>query len=73
MEVGTIRERILSALLIYKYAEENVKTDIPTTEAELDVLLYGQPISIKIITGKGFGGVKLVWTVDAKKAIEFAK
>jgi len=73
MEVGTIRERILSALLIYRFGEENVKTDIPTTEAELDVLLYGKPISIKTITGKGVGGVKLIWTVDAKKAKEFSE
>jgi len=25
----------------------------------------------KTITGKGFGGVKLIWTVDARKAKEF--
>ena len=73
MEVGTIRERILSALLIYRFGEENVKTDIPTTEAELDVLLFGKPISIKTITGKGVAGVKLIWTVDAAKAKEFSE
>lgn len=72
MEVGMIRERILAALLIYKFGEENVETDIPTTETELDVLLYGKPISIKSITGKGVGGVKLIWTVDAQKAREFS-
>jgi hypothetical protein len=33
--------------------------------------LFGQPISVKTITGKGFGGVKLIWTVDAQKAKEF--
>jgi len=27
--------------------------------------------TIKTITGKEFGGVKLIWTVDAKKAKEF--
>ncbi|MDX2048073.1 MAG: ThaI family type II restriction endonuclease [Chitinophagaceae bacterium] len=73
MEVGTIRERIIAALLIFKFGEQNVKTDIPITEAETDILLYNKPISIKTITGKNFGGIKLIWTVDAQKAIEFSK
>ncbi|MEO0144777.1 MAG: ThaI family type II restriction endonuclease [candidate division WOR-3 bacterium] len=71
MEVGSVRERIIVALLIYKFGEANVETDIPITEPEVDVKLFGKPISIKTITGKSFGGVKLIWTVDAKKAREF--
>jgi hypothetical protein len=71
MEVGSLRERIIVALLIYKFGEENVETEIPITEPEVDVKLFGQPISVKTITGKGFSGVKLVWTVDAQKAREF--
>jgi len=51
MEVGSLRERIIVALLIYKFGEENVKTDIPITEPEVDVKLFNQPISIKTITG----------------------
>ncbi len=73
MEVGTIRERIITALLIHKFGDENVKSDIPTTETEVDVLLYGKPISIKTITGKNFAGIKLIWTVDAQKAIIFSQ
>jgi len=71
MEVGSLRERIIVALLIYKFGEENVKTDIPITEHEIDAMLYNKPVSIKTITSKGFGGVKLIWTVDALKAKEF--
>ena len=71
MEVGLVRERIIVALLIYKFGEENVETEIPITEPEIDVKLFGKPVSIKTITGKGFGGVKLIWTVDAQKAKEF--
>jgi len=71
MEVGSARERIIVALLIYKFGEANVKTEIPITEPEVDVKLFGEPISIKTITGKSFGGVKLIWTVDAQKAKEF--
>ena len=71
MEVGSLRERIIIALLIYKFGEANVETEIPITEPEVDVKLFGEPVSIKTITGKGFSGVKLIWTVDAQKAKEF--
>jgi len=71
MEVGSLREKIIIALLIYKFGEINVETDIPITEPEVDVKLFGQPVSIKTITGRGFSGVKLIWTVDAQKAKEF--
>lgn len=72
MEVGSVRERVLIALLMFKFGESNVKTDIPITEPETDVILFGNPISIKTISGS-LGGVKLIWTVDAKKALEFSK
>lgn len=70
MEVGTVREKIIVALLIYKFGEENVETEIPITEPEVDVRLFGEPVSIKTITGS-FSGVKVIWTVDAAKAKEF--
>jgi len=71
MEVGSLRERILIALLIYKFGEANIETEIPITEAEVDVKVFGEPVSIKTITAKRLGGVKLIWTVDAEKAREF--
>ena len=70
MQVGSIRENIIVALLIYKFGEENVETEIPITEPEMDVRLFGEPVSIKTKTGS-FGGVKVIWTVDAAKAKEF--
>jgi hypothetical protein len=73
MEVGSVREKIITALLIYKFGEKNVETEIPITEAEIDVKLLGNPISIKTITGKNPSGIKLRWTVDAQKSIEFSK
>lgn len=72
MEIGSARERIIIALLMYKYGEENVRTDIPITRQEIDVMLFEKPISIKTISGT-LGGIKLIWTVDAKKAVEFSK
>ena len=71
MEVGSLREKVIVALLIYKFGEANVEADIPITQPEVDVRLFGQPVSIKTFTGKWFGGVKLIWTVDARKAREF--
>lgn len=73
MEVGSVREKIIVALLIYKFGEENVKTEIPITEADVDVEVHGNPISIKTITGEKPNGVKLIWTVDAAKSKEFSE
>lgn len=72
MEVGSVREKILIALLLYKFGEQNVKTDLPIHEPEADVIVFGRPLSIKTMTGASFRSVKLVWTVDAEQAIEFA-
>ncbi len=71
MEVGSVRERVIVALLIYKFGAANVETEIPITEPEVDAKLFGKPISVKTITGKSFSGVKLIWTVDTQKAKEF--
>jgi len=73
MQVGSLREKIIIALLIYKFGENNIKTDIPITKMEVDVELFGQPISIKTISNRAFSGVKLIWTVDAQNAREFSE
>jgi hypothetical protein len=73
MEVGSVREKILIALLIYKFGENNVETEIPITEPEIDVKVFGNPISIKTITSKKFSNVKLVWTVDAEQSLLFSQ
>jgi hypothetical protein len=73
MEVGSARERILIALLIHKFGKANVETDIPITEAEVDVRVFGKPISIKTVTGKKLGGVKIIWTVDPEQALRFSQ
>jgi len=71
MEVGSVREKILIALLMYKFGEENVFTE-KITEPEIDVVLFNKPISIKTGTGKYVSGTKLIWTVDAENAREFS-
>jgi len=78
MEVGTLREQIIIALLIYKFGYENVKPNPITTE-DFDIELYGKPVSIKTIKknlpkriGKFSGsGIKLIWTVDWEKVENF--
>lgn len=60
MEVGSLRERIIISLLIYKFGEENVDTELPITESEVDVKLFNEPISIKTVTGKKLTGIKLI-------------
>ncbi len=73
MQVGSIRENIIIALLIYKFGPTNIDTNIPITKKEVDVKLYGQPISIKTITGKFLTGIKMIWTVDPTSALEFKR
>lgn len=73
MEVGSVRERIMIALLKSVFGNKAVDTNTPITEAEIDVLLFDQPISIKTVTNKILNGVKLIWTVDPQKALAFAK
>lgn len=71
MEVGSVREKIIIALLIYKFGIDNIDTNIPITEKEVDVRVFGDPISIKTITGRSLSGIKMIWTVDALSAKEF--
>ncbi len=73
MEVGVLREQIIIALLMYKFGRENVDTDIPADEREIDVILKGHrnPISIKTKSGSGYSGIKLIWTVDWTQVEDF--
>lgn len=73
MEIGSVRERILIALLMYKFGIDIVDPDIPITAPEIDVYVDNTPLSIKTITTHSdkFTSVKLIWTVDRQKALEF--
>jgi len=74
MEIGSVRERILISLLMFKFGIDIVNSKIRITEPEVDVFVKEQALSIKTIstkTSKLSSGVKLIWTVDAQKAQEF--
>ena len=72
MEVGTARERVLIALLMYVYETKSVAFP-PSTSPELDIIVKGEPLSIKTKLGKGFSGIKLIWTVDWDKVNAFCQ
>ncbi len=74
MEIGSVRERIIIALLMYKFGIDIVDPDIPITASEVDVYVHGEPLSVKTTTASKsgrWGSVKLIWTVDHQKAVVF--
>lgn len=73
MEIGSVRERILIALLMYKFGIDIINPDIPITAPEVDVIVDNMPLSIKTMTtsSERWNSIKLIWTVDVQKAIEF--
>lgn len=73
MEIGSVRERILIALLMYKFGIDIVDPDISITAPEVDVIVDNRPLSIKTVTTNSdrWSSIKLIWTVDAKKSLEF--
>lgn len=73
MEIGSVRERILIALLMHKFGIDIVNTNIPITAPEVDVIVQNTPLSIKTMTTNGnhWSSVKLIWTVDSQKALAF--
>lgn len=73
MEIGSVRERILIALLMYKFGIDIVDPDIPITAPEVDVYVENTPLSIKTMTTSNdkYKSVKLIWTVDHSKAVDF--
>ncbi len=68
MEVGVLREKIIVALFLYVYGEQNVNTEVSVTEPETDVIVLNNPISIKTKQGSISSGVKIAWTPDTNSA-----
>ena len=73
MEVGVLREKIIIALFLYVYGEQNVNANISIIEPETDVIVMNNPISIKTKQGNISSGVKVAWTVDTASADVFLK
>lgn len=74
MEIGSVRERIIIALLMFKFGIDIVDAKLKITEPEVDVIVNEEALSIKTVSTKNTNlrcGVKLIWTVDAHKALIF--
>lgn len=69
MEVGSIREKIIIALLFVAFGEKRVNAEFAITATEKDVEVDGKPISIKTVTNNG--NIKANWTVDADSAAKW--
>ncbi|MFP5990445.1 ThaI family type II restriction endonuclease [Helicobacter pylori] len=69
MEIGSARERVIIALMLYYFGKENVQTDLTITQKEIDAIVLNKPYSIK--TAQTLNGIKLIWTTDALKIQEF--
>lgn len=72
MEVGSVREKVIIGLLIHRYGEKAVDTDITITTSEVDVKVNGHAFSIKTITGIN-SRIKVSWTVDAQSSKHFVE
>ena len=73
MEVGSLREKIIVALLLYKFGESNVEVDIPITEPEVDLRVFGSSISIKTFSGSRLGGSSLYGLLMLRRQGNFEK
>ncbi|ANH47570.1 ThaI family type II restriction endonuclease [Helicobacter pylori] len=69
MEIGSARERVIIALMLYYFGKENVQTDLAITQKEIDVIVLNKPYSIK--TAQTLNSIKLIWTTDTLKIQEF--
>lgn len=38
MEVGSVREKIITSLFLYKFGQEHVQTELPITESEKSLI-----------------------------------
>lgn len=58
---------------VYKFGIDIVDPEIPITAPEVDVIVKNTPLYIKTMTTSSdrWSSVKLIWTVDAQKALQF--
>lgn len=69
MEVGSLRERILIALLFVFYGKNRVSDNVSITDTEADVLLDKAKLSVK--TSTNVHKFKLKWTANRSAASNF--
>ena len=63
--VGLLREDAIIGFLMNKLGETNVQKASSGTDRGYDLIVYGQRLSIKTVTGKG--DIKVLWTADTSR------
>ena len=66
--IGMIREHILIGYFISEFGKDKVSVPPQGNERGFDVFVCDEKLSIKTVTGYGYGSVKVLWTVDQSKA-----
>ncbi len=64
MEVGVLRERVLIALLLKSFGENNVRFDFSSTDNSKDTQVFDDVLSIKTFMNNGYAGIKVFWASD---------
>ncbi len=63
--VGVLREHVITGFLVSEFGKENVQIPKKGNERSYYILLCGEKLSIKTITGDV--GLKILWTSDTEK------
>ncbi len=63
--VGILREHVITGYLVAEFGQEKVQVPEKGNERSYDVVLCGEKLSIKTITGDV--GFKILWTADTEK------
>ena len=64
--VGFLREHILNGFFLHEFGAGSVRMPDTSTERGYDVIIFGEKLSIKTVTGGG--KIRLLWTPDSYKA-----
>ena len=70
-EVGVLREGVLIGMFMAFLGEDRILPNTNAVEADVDCYVNDVSLSIKTITGKNLGGIRIKWTSDQEKAREF--
>ena len=62
--IGILREHVIIGYFIFEFGKDKVSIPTQGNERGYDVVVCNEKLSIKTVTGYGYGSVKVLWTVD---------
>jgi len=71
--IGILREHIIIGYLIGEFSKDRIMLPEMGNERAYDVVVCGEKLSIKTMTGSGLDSLKVVWTADQEKIAEEIK